>query len=142
MEAEAYFLKTRNGGHRKACVPRSLKGPCSVTPPDFPNHRDHSHSSTICEPLVSARPGANHAHALIRSSPTWAPPPSVPRKGNSEQGQGAPPHPLPLGPAQGLLEAGGPPLGNLFPMQSVLPLCQSGESFESIAIVHLILKQP
>ena len=30
MEAEAYSLKTRNGEHRKACVPRSPTGPCLV----------------------------------------------------------------------------------------------------------------
>ena len=28
---EAHFLRTRNGGPRKACVPRSPTGPCSVT---------------------------------------------------------------------------------------------------------------
>ena len=31
MEAEAYSQQTSSGGHRKACVPRSLTGPCSVT---------------------------------------------------------------------------------------------------------------
>ena len=30
-EAEAYSRKTRNGGHSKACIPRSPIGPCSVT---------------------------------------------------------------------------------------------------------------
>ena len=31
MEAETYSLKTRNAHvHRKACVPRSLTGPCSL----------------------------------------------------------------------------------------------------------------
>ena len=30
MEAEVYSLKTRNGGHRKPCMPRSPKGSCLV----------------------------------------------------------------------------------------------------------------
>ena len=30
---EAHFLRTRNGGHREAFVPRSLTGPCLVTLP-------------------------------------------------------------------------------------------------------------
>ena len=30
VEAEAYSIKISNGGHRKACVPRSPTGPCSV----------------------------------------------------------------------------------------------------------------
>ena len=31
LEAEVYSLKIRYGGHRKACVPRSPTGPCSVS---------------------------------------------------------------------------------------------------------------
>lgn len=31
MKAVASSLKTRNGGHRKARVPRRLTGPCEVT---------------------------------------------------------------------------------------------------------------
>ena len=33
MKAEAYFLQTRNGGHRKVSVPRGPTGSCSVSPP-------------------------------------------------------------------------------------------------------------
>ena len=35
MEPEAYSLKRRNGGHRKACVPRDPTGPCLVTLLEF-----------------------------------------------------------------------------------------------------------
>ena len=38
METEVYFLQTRNGGHRKASVPRSPTGSCLV-----------SESGVICE---------------------------------------------------------------------------------------------
>ena len=31
MAPKAHSLKTRNGGHRKASMPRSPTGPCSVT---------------------------------------------------------------------------------------------------------------
>ena len=31
MMAETYSLKVRNGGHKKACVPRSPTGSCSVS---------------------------------------------------------------------------------------------------------------
>ena len=40
MEAEAHSPKTRNGVHRKACVPKSPTGPCSVSCPPraMPGH--------------------------------------------------------------------------------------------------------
>ena len=44
--SEVHFLRTRNGGHRKAFVPRSPTGPCSVSEePLFSG----SQSATLCQ---------------------------------------------------------------------------------------------